>query len=303
METTEHSKEPSNINSMTGYGRGRRAQDHVEIVAEVRSVNHRFLDVAIKVPKFYACFEPDIRRIVSERIHRGKIDVTINRLGEKTGLVDVVVDYELARCYLQCLEGLRDAFKLPGPISLSDLINFKDVVTPVDKNEGIEQEWPLLESSLREALEELDVMRRKEGAAMWKDIVERLRTLHEKANLISPLVDQVVKSVRDRLEKKIRELTNGIALDDDRLIQEVAFFAERSDVTEELTRLESHLEQFVSSGNSGSPVGRKLDFLLQELQREINTLGSKSASTDIARHVVDMKAELEKIREQTQNIE
>ncbi len=303
METAAQSKELPTLNSMTGYGRGRCTHNHIEIVTEVRSVNHRFLDVAIKVPKFYACFEPDIRRIVSERVHRGKIDVTVNRLGDKTGLVDVVVDYELARCYLQCLEGLRDAFKLSGPIGLSDLISFKDVVTPIDKNDGIEQEWPLLESSLHEALGELDDMRRKEGAAMWKDIVERLHTLHKKASLIHPLVDQVVKSMRDRLEKKIRELTNGIALDDDRLIQEVAFFAERSDVTEELTRLESHLEQFAASGNNGSPVGRKLDFLLQELQREINTLGSKSASTDIARHVVDMKAELEKIREQTQNIE
>lgn len=303
METAEQTNEKPSVNSMTGYGRGRVVQGNVEVVTEVRSVNHRFLDVTVKVPKFYACFETDIRKKVSDRIHRGKIDVTINRLGEKTGLMDVVADYELAKCYLRCLEGLRDAFHIPGPIGLSDLINFKDIVNPIDKNDGIEQEWPLLETSLEEALSELDEMRRREGAAMWKDIVGRLDTLCEKAKLIHPLVGQVVRSMRDRLEKKIRELTNGIALDEDRLVQEVAFFAERSDVTEELTRLESHLEQFVMSGKNGSPVGRKLDFLLQELQREINTLGSKSASTDIARHVVDMKAELEKIREQTQNIE
>ncbi len=303
MQTATKGKDEPTVNSMTGYGRGRIVQGNVEIVTEVRSVNHRFLDVTMKVPKFYTCFEPDIRRRVSARIHRGKIDVTVNRLGEKTGLMDVVVDYDLAKCYLRCLEGLRDSFHLPGPIALSDLINFKDVVTPIDKSDGIEQEWPLLETSLEEALNELDSMRRMEGAAMWKDIVERLHTIYDKAKLIHPLVDQVVSSVKERLEKKIRELTNGIALDEDRLIQEVAFFAERSDVTEELTRLESHLEQFLLSGKNGSPVGRKLDFLLQELQREINTLGSKSASTDIGRHVVDMKAELEKIREQTQNIE
>lgn len=303
MEASEQINEQPSVNSMTGYGRGRSVQCHIEIVSEVKSVNHRFLDVTVKVPKFYTCFEPDVRRLISEHVHRGKVDVSITRIGEKTGLVDVIADYDLARCYLQCLEGLRDAFHLPGPVELSDLINFKDVVTPIDKSEGIEQEWPLLENSLEEALRELDEMRKREGAAMWKDIVERLHALYEKASLIHPLVDQVVKSMRERLEKKIRELTNGIALDEDRLIQEVAFFAERSDVTEELTRLESHLEQFAVSGKNGSPVGRKLDFLLQELQREINTLGSKSASTDIARHVVDMKAELEKIREQTQNIE
>lgn len=303
METSIQCNSQPSLNSMTGYGRGRIVQGNIEIVTEVRSVNHRFLDVTVKVPKFYTCFEPDIRRRVSDHIHRGKIDVTVNRLGEKTGLMDVVVDYDLARCYLKCLEGLRDEFNIQGPIGLSDLINFKDIVTPVDKSDGIEQEWTLLEASLEEALNALDEMRRREGVAMWKDIGDRLDTLHGKAKLIHPLVNQVVTLVRDRLEKKIRELTNGISLDEDRLIQEVAFFAERSDVTEELTRLESHLEQFVLSGKNGSPVGRKLDFLLQELQREINTLGSKSASTDIGRHVVDMKAELEKIREQTQNIE
>lgn len=294
---------PETIRSMTGYGRGRILDGSLELVTEVRSVNHRFLDISFKIPRFYMCFEPDLKKIIGEYRNRGKIDVLMTRSGDKASLLDVVVDYDLAKCYIRCLEGLKETFHLDGPIMLSDIAAFKDVVTPVEKTDDITREWPLVESSLKMALDGLDEMRLKEGATLWNDIGERLLAIGERANLITPLVDQVTKSVRDRLEKRIRELTNGINLEQDRLMQEVALFAERSDVTEELTRLHSHLDQFAAVARNGSPLGRKLDFLAQELQREINTLGSKSASTDIAHHVVFMKSELEKIREQVQNIE
>jgi uncharacterized protein (TIGR00255 family) len=288
---------------MTGYGRGRVVEGSVEVVTEVKSVNHRFLDITFKMPRFYGCFEPDLKRIVSDTRHRGKIDVMMSRSGDKASLLDVVVDYDLAKCYMQCLQGLKETFHLQGPIMLSDILNLKDIVTPVEKTDDIGREWSVVENSLKAALGELDGMRRREGATLWSDVSKRLEAIGERAKMISPLVDQVTRSVRDRLEKRIRELTNGINLEQERLMQEAAIFAERSDVTEELTRLQSHLEQFIAAGRDGSPLGRKLDFLTQELQREINTLGSKSASTDIAHHVVYMKSELEKIREQIQNIE
>jgi len=303
METPRGGVVPTTINSMTGYGRGRIADGSLELVTEVKSVNHRFLDISFKIPRFYMCFEPDLKRIIGEYRHRGKIDVLLTRSGDKTSLLDVVVDYDLAKCYIRCLEGLKEKFHLDGPIMLSDVAAFKDVVTPVEKTDDITREWPLVENSLRMALEGLDEMGLREGAALWDDIFERLLAIGERTKLITPLVDQVTKSVRDRLEKRIRDLTNGINLEQDRLMQEVALFAERSDVTEELTRLHSHIEHFIAVAKNGSPLGRKLDFLAQELQREINTLGSKSASTDIAHHVVFMKSELEKIREQVQNIE
>ena len=178
-----------------------------------------------------------------------------------------------------------------------------DIIVPREKQEAVQIEWHALEESLSLALDTLDSMRRAEGAALWHDIELRLNTISATAEEILPLVDQVTVAAKERLEKRVHELTGGLELDRDRLLQEVALLAERSDVTEELTRLRSHVEQFLSLAEQEAPVGRRMDFLLQELHREINTIGSKSASTAIAHRVVAMKAELEKVREQIQNIE
>jgi uncharacterized protein (TIGR00255 family) len=183
------------------------------------------------------------------------------------------------------------------------MLTLKDIATPVEKQSGIEQEWSLIEGSMKDALRALDSMRTAEGTAMWQDIAKRIHEVGAVAARVLPLVDQVTAAVKERLQKRVTELTGGLALDQDRLLQEVAIMADRADVTEELTRLESHVKQFLDFGEQGSPLGRRLDFLLQELHREVNTIGSKSASTDIASYVVQMKAELEKIREQTQNLE
>jgi uncharacterized protein (TIGR00255 family) len=291
------------VRSMTGFGRGRDAAGEVEIVTEVRSVNHRFLDVSVRSPRMYAAFEPEIRRIVSQSVDRGKFDVTINRSGGRAGLMDVMIDHSLAEGYYKCLLQLKEKLGLSGDISLSDMLTLKEIVVPLEKEEGIEQEWPVVESSLRQALTALDQMRKAEGSALWRDIETRLISIRDMAGHIAPLVSQVTAAAKEKLEKRVQELTGGMELDQDRMLQEVAIMADRSDVTEELTRLESHVDQFLSFGAQGSPLGRKLDFLLQEFHREVNTLGSKSASTDIASYVVSIKAELEKIREQTQNIE
>ncbi len=294
---------PGTIKSMTGFGRARNAEGDVEVVTEARSVNHRFLDISLKMPKCYNCFEPEIRRIISDTVARGRIELGITRAGGKGSLMDVVLDHSLAVSYYKCLLALKEEFELEGNITVSDMLTLKEMFTMAESAELIDQEWPLLEKTVRMALSELDEMKKSEGAALWRDIETRLESVLNSARLVAPLVDQVTLAVRDRLEKRIKELTGGMDLDSDRLLQEVALMAERSDVTEELTRLQSHVVQFVAAGREGTPLGRKLDFLLQELQREINTMGSKSASTDIAVLVVNMKAELEKIREQTQNME
>ncbi|HMK36557.1 MAG TPA: YicC/YloC family endoribonuclease [Desulfomonilaceae bacterium] len=291
------------VKSMTGFGRGRHATSDLEIITEIRAVNHRFLDINLRVPRMYTAFEPTIRKKISEVTHRGKFDVVITRNGGKGGLVQVILDETLAAGYYNCLLDMKQKFGLGGEVTLPDMLSLRDVIVPVEKEDALGQEWPAVETSVRNALDSLDKMRIAEGETLWRDIQRRLISIREMARSITPLVGQVTVAARERLAKRIQELTGGLQLDQDRLAQEVALIADRCDVTEELIRLDSHVEQFLNSGKEGSPLGRKLDFLLQELHREVNTLGSKSASTEIASHVVNMKTELEKIREQTQNIE
>ncbi|MBM4326537.1 MAG: YicC family protein [Deltaproteobacteria bacterium] len=291
------------IKSMTGFGRGREGNFNVEVISEVRALNHRFLDVSIRLPRIYTGFEPHLRKIVAEYISRGKVDVSVQRYGTSGAVMDVTVDYDLAERYHRCLQELKSALGLAGDLTVAEMLTLKEIVSPQEREDQIEKELELAERSLREALDGLNDMRKTEGEAMWNDIRSRLSAIKELAERVAPLVDQVPAQARARLERRIQELTGGMELNEDRLMQEVALIAERADVTEELTRLQSHVDQFLAFGSEGSPLGRKLEFLLQELHRELNTLGSKSASTDIASHVVIMKAEVEKIREQTQNLE
>ncbi len=294
---------PKPMKSMTGFGRGRELKGEVEFVVELRAVNHRFLDISIKTPRLYAMFEPEIRKIIGQAVHRGRVDVAVTRKGGTGALVDVVFDRELALNYHRCLAGLKQELGLAGEISISDLLTLKDVVVPVEKAEAVEGEWPHVRACLDQALARLEQMRIAEGEALWSDVEARLVQIREASALIAPLVDQVSRIAKERLDKRVKELTGGVELDPDRLLQEVALIAERSDTTEELTRLASHVDQFLSSREAGSPVGRKLDFLLQEVHREVNTISAKSASTSIAGHAVTIKAEVEKIREQIQNLE
>ncbi len=303
MQTIEVQSVSGHVKSMTGFGRSSGSLGEVEIVTEVRAVNHRFLDIFVRLPKNYNSFEPQVRKIISEMSNRGKFEILILRSGGRIGVTDVVLDYELAEKFHKMLVELKNRLNLGGEITLSDMLSLKEIVAPVDRLESFDHEWPVVEKCLREAMSSLEEMRKMEGAALWRDIESRLLNIGNSIDAIAPLVDQIGNEAKSRLERRVKDLTGGIELDDDRMMQELALIAERSDITEELTRLQSHVDQFLSFGKEGSPLGRKLDFLLQELHREVNTLGSKSASTDISSHVVNMKTEVEKIREQTQNIE
>jgi uncharacterized protein (TIGR00255 family) len=299
-------REPANgvMRSMTGYGRSRRFAGDVEIVTEIRAVNHRFLDISVKVPRIYAVFEPAIRKMVGDRVQRGKLDVTVSRTGGKGAIMDVQVDKQLAQSYYACLRHLKEQFGLSGDITVSDMLNLQEIVVPVEKENALEQEWAdVVEKSIMESLDALDEMRQTEGATLWADMESRLISITKYVDEIEGQVEEVTLAAKQRLEKRIQDLTGGMDLDENRILQEVALIADRSDVSEELTRLRSHVDQFFSIGKVGSPMGRKLDFLLQELHREVNTVGSKSSATTISTHVVNIKAELEKIREQIQNIE
>ncbi len=291
------------IKSMTGFGYGRKVLGEVEIKTEIRAVNHRFLDISVRIPRAYSVFEPEIRKTVSAKAQRGKLDVVVSRIGGTGSLMEVMVDHGLASAYYNCMSELKNRFSLAGDITISEMMRLSDIIVPREKQEAIQIEWHALQESLEQALTSLDSMRKTEGTALWRDIDLRLNTIRTTAEEVLPLVDQVTVAAKERLEKRVHDLTGGLELDQERLLQEVALLAERADVTEELTRLKSHLEQLLSLGSEAAPVGRKMDFLLQELHREINTIGSKSASTGIAHRVVEMKAELEKVREQIQNIE
>jgi uncharacterized protein (TIGR00255 family) len=291
------------LRSMTGFGRGHAAFNDIEVTVEARSVNHRFLDMSVRLPRAYSGYEADIRKTISNKVNRGKVEISVTRSGGQSTVMNVAVDHQLAQNYHKSLLELRDSLGIEGNIALSDMLTLKDIIVPLENTEEIRKEQAVLMESVRKAVRSLDEMRTAEGAAMWKDMEERLDAIRHHADLILPLVDQVTAAAKERLDSRVEELTGGIKLDPDRLLQEVALFAEKSDVTEEITRLYSHLDQFISFADEGSPIGRKLDFLLQELHREINTIASKSASTDISKYVVNIKAEIEKIREQTQNLE
>jgi uncharacterized protein (TIGR00255 family) len=288
---------------MTGFGRAVLNESNVEICAEVRGVNHRFLDISARLPRVYSAFEPQLRRITAEALQRGKVDVSVTRSGNAGAIMDVNLDASLAATFHKKLTELISTLGLAGEVTVSDMLTLKEILTPVEKPEAVEAEFPAVERALRKALASFDEMREREGRALWSDIETRVVLIRESAAGVKTLAHETTAAAADRIRRRIGELTDGVNLDEGRLHQEIAYIVDRCDITEELARIDSHLDQFSSSGRNGSPIGRKLDFILQELLREVNTIGSKSGSALISRHVVAMKVELEKIREQIQNIE
>ena len=292
------------IRSMTGYGRKEVTGAGIHGSIEVRSVNNRYLDIQVKTPRSLAALEPRVKKTVQDRFSRGRFDVFITRNGEQERIGRLTHDEALAAQYIGILRDLKARFSLSGEVDLSLVAGFQDIITVTEEKEDIEAVWQLLAEGLGQALDELDGMRGEEGRALVCDMLRRLdiiSSLMKEIDILSPLS---VESARKRMDETLTRLLNERP-DPVRLAQEVAILAERTDVTEELTRLSSHIAQFRSmlAGATGEPVGRKLDFLLQEMGREANTISSKALEAQISYHVVNIKAELEKIREQTQNIE
>jgi uncharacterized protein (TIGR00255 family) len=291
------------IRSMTGYGR-KEVTGAVHGSIEVRSVNNRYLDIQVKTPRSLAALEPRVKKTIQDRFSRGRFDVFITRNGEQERIGKLTHDEALAAQYIGILRDLKARFNLSGEVDLSLVAGFHDIITVTEDNEDIEAVWQLFAEGLGQALDELDGMRAEEGRALVRDMLRRLdiiSSVMKEIDILSPLS---VESARKRMDETLTRLLNERP-DPVRLAQEVAILAERTDVTEELTRLSSHIAQFRSmlAGATREPVGRRLDFLLQEMGREANTISSKAQEAQISYHVVNIKAELEKIREQTQNIE
>lgn len=289
------------IKSMTGYGKGEAEFEGRRFIVELRSVNHRYCDVSIRLPRRYTALEGDIKKSVSGSISRGKLDVTLTIEGSEGTALGLEVNTPLADSYYSALCSLKDRLGLAGEITVRDISSVPDIITMKEEPLDIKRYWPFIEAATRKGLDALDDMKMAEGTALTVDIFGRLEQIYMATDDVAVRAPAVVASYKDRLAERIRGM--GYEPDQGRLVQEVACFADRCDISEEIVRLRSHLGQFKTIAVSPEPSGRKLDFLIQEINREVNTIGSKGNDAVISQKVVDLKAELEKIREQVQNIE
>lgn len=291
------------LKSMTGFGRGEGESNGRLWTAEIRCVNNRFLDIKIKLPKGYTFLEEPIRKRIAENHQRGRVDVVINVQGDFSDLQRISFNSTLASAYQDALAELAKSLQLPVDTALSQLAAYPDVLVREQQDEDFEKVWQTVDVALCQALENCDNMRRVEGGSLYADLQERLSlfitNLEKIENLIPELIDKRQKTLQERLAR----LLGGVELDPVRLSQEVAVMADKTDVTEEIVRLKSHIVQFRKTLNEENAIGRKLDFLIQEFLREVNTLASKINDAETAHLSVDLKSELEKIREQVQNIE
>ena len=292
------------IASMTGFGRG-ESSDGVRVWnVEVRSVNNRFLDLKIKLPRGYIPLEEGIRAKVAAVCQRGRVDVGLTVSGDFSSQQEVKVNLALAAAYRRGLEQLEEGLELPPiPVAASLLASYPEVFIREQRDDDLEKVWPHVAAAVDEALANFDVMRRQEGEALARDLIARVEAFAGTIDGIAATIPQLVDGRRIALNERLDKLLGGVQLDPQRLAQEVAILADKTDVTEEVVRLRCHIKQFTLFLGQPGGVGRKLDFLLQEFLREVNTLASKINDASIAHLTVDLKSELEKMREQVQNIE
>lgn len=291
------------IKSMTGYGRGSIQENGRSFTVEIKSVNNRYLDVYIRLPRQISSLEDRIRKYVSARISRGKVDIYISQDKFSEDDIEINLDENVARAYYNSLCTLKDKFQLKDDITLSMLVDIPDVLKIEKKEEDKEEIWNAIIKAIDESLNMFVDMRSSEGLKLSKDISERCDFIQEKVLEIENKCPVVVDEYREKIKQRVSEYLKEIEIDESKLLNEVAFFSDKVNITEEIVRLKSHLVQMKKTLTLEEPVGRKLDFLIQEMNRETNTIGSKSSDLFITNLVVDIKSELEKIREQVQNIE
>lgn len=291
------------MRSMTGYGRGEADHAGTKISVELNSVNRKQSDIVINLPRDLAALEPQIRQTINEQISRGRMNVMVGLQDRTNGSGALALDTALARSYHTAMLTLQKELSAPGEITIGTILQAPGVMRSPEQSVDPENAWPVVQRALATALGELVKMREREGKHLAKDLIHRLKTLRKEIKEIRSLYPDVVKKYRAVLRERLEKAGLDLPLDDERLLKEVTIFADRSDISEELTRLESHLAQFAHHLRKNEPVGRTLEFITQEIFRELNTLGAKSNDAAISQHVVACKSELEKIREQIQNLE
>lgn len=291
------------IRSMTGYGRRQTLWQDGTIAVEIRSVNHRFLEVSCRLPRTVSALEDGFKKAVQQRCARGRIDVTVSIQGTKGRGGSVNLDQALAKQYHQALRKLKTSLKLNGPIDVALMAGLGDVISVSDQPPDDPKLADLIQKLAGQALDDLLDMRKREGLALKKDMQGRINILKEHRSAVANRSPFVVHETFERMKQRIEKLLGTEPPDIPRLHQELAVYADRGDITEEIVRLDSHMLQFEHHLNRAESVGKTLDFLIQEMGREVNTIGSKANDAAIAGLVVQMKAELERIREQVQNVE
>ena len=291
------------IRSMTGYGSAKGTVAGFAITIELRSVNNRYLDLGIKLPRGFLFAESEIKNYIQKKVSRGKLDFFLTLDSVESDQTKIRVNTRLAEAYRNAITGIGETLELPAPVSALDIARFPDVLSlekeELDQGAFLEQLFPLLDT----ALDDFNAMRTREGEKLAEDLLQKADHIEELVQAVERQAPKTVSAYRERLEAKLREVLADTSASEERVIAEAAIFADRVATDEETVRLHSHLSQFRKLMEEGSPIGRKLDFLIQEFNREANTIGSKCQDSEIAYLVVELKSEIEKIREQVQNIE
>ena len=291
------------IQSMTGFGRGEYIMGGKKAITEIKSVNHRYAEIQVRLPRRYSAFEERLKQYIAASLSRGKVDVFIKSEDVESAGQDIRIDKALALKYHDTIRNLAETLDMPMNLAISELIQLPGVLSVEETDEEQEAAWTLLVTAADIALSHVLEMRRAEGGRLAEDFIKRLDYLGGLRLSLMEYAGGVVENYRQRLETRITELMGKQPVDEARLAQEVAMFADKAGVDEELVRLESHFTQFKELLGDDQPVGRKLDFLCQEINREVNTIGSKANDLSMTKIVVEMKSELEKLREQVQNIQ
>lgn len=291
------------IKSMTGFGRGTSEGEGSNYIIEIKTVNHRYFELNVKMPRALISLEDNIRKVINEKVKRGKVDVFITQNQLAKDNMEVIVNETLADSYVKALHGLRDRYNLRDDISASVLARFPEVFTLKQEEEDLEEIWKDMESSLVIALDNLIHMRAQEGEKLLRDITNRCECISNSVDIISNRVPEVTEEYRRRLLKKVEEILSDREIDENRIAMEVVLQADKTCIDEETVRLKSHVDQVLKTLNLNEPIGRKLDFIVQEMNREANTIASKVNDLELTNIALDIKSEIEKIREQVQNIE
>lgn len=291
------------LRSMTGFGRERAEYAEREVLVEIRSVNHRFYEFSARTPRAYGYLDEKLKSLLGGKIARGKVEVAVFIYNKEGVNANITVNREIAHGYIDALRGASEELGVEDDLKLSDIMRLPDLFTVVKTQEDEEQVWEQVKAAAETALSRFIEMRETEGVKMFDDISSRLDMIEKSVRFVEDRSPKVTDAYREKLYAKIKEVVGDRSIDDARIITEAAIFSEKTAVDEETVRLHSHIAQFRELIGSNEPVGRKLDFLVQEMNREVNTTGSKCSDLDITKIVVEMKSEIEKIREQIQNIE
>lgn len=292
------------MKSMTGYGRGEFQESNKGFVVEIKTINHRYNDIIVKMPKHISHLEEMVKRNIKEKVNRGRVEVYINMESVEGNDVEVSVNLALAKSYKEAAEKIARELSIAGELSLESIMKFPDVLKAEKREDDEDELEKALFGALEAALKSLVVMRSREGEKLLEDMQDKLDNIDCKISEIGKRSPRVVSEYKEKLNQRITDMLEGkYELDEARLANEIAYFADKSGIDEELVRLRSHISQARSTAQSEGAVGKKLDFIVQEMNRETNTIGSKVGDIEITNMVVDIKTEIEKIREQVQNVE